>query len=138
MMCAGELHSQEQHCCTPGCRVHGMLQPWLLLLLHEGPSHGYQLLDRLRRDGLASDPDPGLLYRTLRQLEEEGMVVSSWDTTRSGPARRRYELSPEGLDYLHAWVGEVARVRNQLDHFLSAYAQSFPPQAVNPEGKGGD
>ncbi len=115
----------EEHCCTPGCRVHGLLQPWLLLLLHNSPSHGYHLLEKLGADELATSADPGLLYRTLRQLEQDGMVASTWDTEGSGPARRRYEITPEGVDFLHAWVDEVRRVQQRLDHFLDAHAAEF-------------
>ncbi len=125
MSCA-EHHHADEHCCTPGCRVHGLLQPWLLLLLYRGPTHGYDLLEKLGADERTTSADPGLLYRTLRQLEQDGMVASAWDTAGSGPARRRYAITPEGVDFLHAWADEVRRVRNRLDYFLEAHAGAFP------------
>jgi len=77
-------------------------------------------------DKLGDDPDganagPGLLYRTLRRFEEEGLVRSTWDTQGHGPARRIYEITGEGCDYLDAWVVNIRRTRERLDRFLEEY-----------------
>jgi poly-beta-hydroxybutyrate-responsive repressor len=105
--------------------VRGFVQPWLLLLLLQKPSHGYELMERLGQDEEIPDADPGLLYRTLRQLEEDGLVRSTWDTEGKGPARRLYEVTPEGVDYLHAWAVNVRRTRERLDRFLVEYTNHF-------------
>jgi poly-beta-hydroxybutyrate-responsive repressor len=105
--------------------VRGFVQPWLLLLLLQKPSHGYELMERLGQDEEIPDADPGLLYRTLRQLEEDGLVRSTWDTEGKGPARRLYEVTPEGVDYLHAWAVNVRRTRERLDRFLAEYTNHF-------------
>ncbi len=52
------------------------LRPCLLLLLAEGTSHGYELLDRATALGLDA-VDPGGLYRCLRAMDEEGLVRST-------------------------------------------------------------
>jgi len=70
-------------------------------------------------------PDPGTLYRTLRQLEEEGLVRSTWDTGGTGPARRVYELTDQGVEYLHAWSVNIRRTKTQLEHFLAEYEDQF-------------
>jgi len=119
------------HCCPPGGRVRGFAQPWLLLLLSRKPTHGYELMEQLSRDEDTPDVDPGLLYRTLRQLEEDGLVRSSWDTEGAGPARRVYEITDEGIEYLHAWAINIRRTRVRLDRFLAEYETRFP----NEEGR---
>lgn len=63
--------------------------------------------------------DPGLLYRTLRQMEAEGLVTSAWDTEGQGPARRRYTLTDEGLEILRAWAARLAAMRADIDAFVS-------------------
>ena len=70
-------------------------------------------------------PDPGTLYRTLRQFEEEGLVRSAWDTGGAGPARRVYELTEQGLEYLHAWAVNIRRTRERLNRFLAEYETRF-------------
>lgn len=96
------------------------LRACLLLLLAETPSHGYDLLERLGELGLPT-ADPGGLYRILRALEREDLVVSAWETSASGPARRTYELTDEGREWLHAWAGALAEGRRIVGGFLSRY-----------------
>jgi PadR family transcriptional regulator, regulatory protein PadR len=118
-------HDLDERGCRCGTRMRGSVQPWLLLLLRQKPSHGYELMERLGADEQAPDADPGLLYRTLRQLEQDGLVRSTWDTEGPGPARRLYELTPEGVEHLHAWAIDVRRNRQRLDRFLAEYEQLF-------------
>jgi len=118
-------HEGSGRCCGPGSRVRGFIQPWLLLLLLQKPSHGYELMERLAKDEETPDTDPGMLYRTLRQIEEDGLVKSSWDTEGKGPARRLYEVTPEGVEYLHTWAINIRRTRNRLDRFLTVYETHF-------------
>ena len=106
-------------------RVRGFVQPWLLLLLLEKPTHGYDLMERLAGEDGMPDADAGLLYRTLRQFERQGLVESTWDTDVPGPARRRYQVTGEGVEYLHAWALNIRRIRERLDRFLSAYDERF-------------
>src|SRR4051794_2088494 len=68
-------------------------EPHLLLLLMRGSAHGYELLTQLAGLGFRSgSAGQGAVYRTLRRLEEAGCVVSRWETSASGPARRMYEI----------------------------------------------
>ena len=108
-------------CCPPKGRVRGFVQPWLLLLMAQRPAHGYELMEQLAREKDTPGVDPGLLYRTLRQFEKDGLVRSSWDTKGSGAARRVYEITDEGREYLHAWAVNIHRTRERLDRFLAEY-----------------
>jgi PadR family transcriptional regulator len=94
------------------------LRPCLLLLLREHPAHGYDLLERLRPLGFNRD-DPGRLYRALRALENDGLVRSVWEKSSSGPDRRMYELTREGMQTLHDSVIALRLTNELLDVFLS-------------------
>ncbi|MBM4461333.1 MAG: PadR family transcriptional regulator [Chloroflexi bacterium] len=116
-----------------GCRCHtgrmrGLVQPRLLLQLARKPAHGYELMDALDEGANGQAPDPGTLYRTLRGLEEDGLVRSTWDTEGAGPARRVYELTDQGIEFLHAWAVSIRGTRAQLDRFLAGYAEQFQNQ----------
>jgi PadR family transcriptional regulator PadR len=96
------------------------LRPCLLLLLAEGTSHGYELLDQVSELGL-DRVDPGGLYRCLRAMDEEGLVRSSWEPSASGPARRTYELTDEGREWLHVVAGPLADVARALAVYRRRY-----------------
>ncbi|MFC1953087.1 helix-turn-helix transcriptional regulator [Chloroflexota bacterium] len=102
-------------------RVQGTLQPWLLLLLLQKPSHGYELMERLSQSEKIPDVDPGFLYRTLRHLEYDGWVHSSWNMEGEGPARRLYQVTPEGSEYLRTWAADIHLLQQQLSNFQTEY-----------------
>jgi PadR family transcriptional regulator, regulatory protein PadR len=97
------------------------LRPVLLLLLAEGSAHGYDLLEQLPDLNLERT-DAGSLYRSLRAMEQDGFVRSWWEESPSGPARRTYELTDEGLEWLHVWSGSLAEVHRTLGRYLDRYA----------------
>ena len=121
-----ERHGHDrQHCYRHRTQVPSFIQPRLLLFLAQKPAHGYELMDRLEREPDGAEADPGFLYRTLRQFEEDGLVCSSWNTEGSGAARRVYQITGEGLDYLHAWAVSIRRTRERVERFLDDYETEF-------------
>ncbi|MDQ3714966.1 MAG: PadR family transcriptional regulator [Actinomycetota bacterium] len=96
------------------------LRPCLLLLVAEGTSHGYDLLDGVRALGLGR-VDPGGLYRCLRAMDEEGLVRSNWEPSSRGPARRTYILTEEGRDWLSAMAATLAEAHRALNVFHRRY-----------------
>ena len=106
---------------SAGGGIRRFLEPCLLLLLHKGPSHGYELVSALEPFGLG-DVAPGPVYRTLRELEAAGLIQSEWDTESSGgPARRVYRLTEDGHHHLSDWVESLRQTDNALHHFLATY-----------------
>lgn len=96
------------------------LRPCLLLLLAEHPSHGYDLLAAMAAMGVAR-PDPGGMYRTLRAMEHDGLVRSGWEPSTAGPARRSYQVSDAGREWLAHWVASVRDLRRVLDEFVDRF-----------------
>lgn len=88
---------------TEGNEIRSLLRPFLLLLVHERPGHGYELIERLGALGVPG-VEPGHAYRVLRDLERAGLLRSAWEPSGAGPARRRYELTSEGASELAEWV----------------------------------
>jgi PadR family transcriptional regulator, regulatory protein PadR len=102
-------------------RVERFVEPSVLLLLRERAAHGYDLLEQLPE--LIGDHrvDMGNLYRVLRALEEEGIVVSTWDEDLPGPAKRTYELTPAGRRLLDEWATALERAQGHISVFLDRY-----------------
>ena len=102
-------------------RVRNLLRPTLLFLMHQRPAHGYDLVDRLRSFGV-EDIDPSLIYRALRDMEEEGYIQSTWDEEKTqGPPRRVYTLTSEGDNNLQYHVEDLQTTRSRIDQLLQAY-----------------
>jgi PadR family transcriptional regulator PadR len=105
-------------------RVRRFLEPCLLLLLHRADAHGYELAEAIKELGFdeRNPIDSSLIYRTLRWLEENGLVESTWETeTSSGPARRVYRLNEEGNRYLAAWMTDLRATAEMLHSFVDEY-----------------
>jgi len=113
---AGRGRARRRH-------IRGFLEPCLLLLLHMGKSHGYELAQALLPFGL-SQIDSSLVYRMLRGMEAAGLVRSEWQPAKvSGPARRVYHLTPEGDRYLADWANDLRGTDGFLRHFLRVYEE---------------
>lgn len=107
----------------------GLLTAWLLLLLREGATYGYNLRRELQGRGIRTDP--AAMYRMLRTCEEDGLVQSRWATSDEGPRRRMYRLTRKGRRALAELARVIAASRDVQDRFLSTLARSpeTPPAA---------
>jgi PadR family transcriptional regulator PadR len=101
----------------------------LLLSIAEAPAHGYDLTERLSDFGLAGI-DSAAVYRALRALDEEGLVKSWWEESGSGPVRRRYRISQEGLSCLEAWAASVGESASLLTSFVARHRRLRAVSAV--------
>ena len=104
---AGEL-------CSPNRSIH----LFLLLLLRDQPAHGYGLVLQLGSLGITGH-NRGRVYRSLRWLEDAGLVTCRWDTPPVGPARRMYELAPSGASALGLALPRLAQGAPPFDDLVS-------------------
>ncbi len=103
------------------------LVPILLLMLRQWSSYGYELMERMSTFGLVA-MNPGTFYRTLRQMEKDGMVSSSWDTSEGGPARRMYSITDAGEAYLNYWAESLDQYQRMMDTFFRLYTGQPTPR----------
>ena len=68
------VHRGELQCRGLGHGLRRFLDPVLLMRLHYGAAHGYSLLDGLDEFGL-QELDPSVVYRALREMEDEGWTT---------------------------------------------------------------
>lgn len=104
------------------------LQSCLLLLISDDPTYGYDLRDRLPELGLVQR-DWGQLYRTLRGMEQAGLVLSCWESSGAGPSRRTYHLTEKGAERLAEWAHGMERGQARVNLFLSRYGRAHPAGA---------
>lgn len=102
-------------------RPRTWLTPVTLVILREEPSHGYELMERLEDFGF-EQINSGTLYRTLRELEKQGLCKSRWEASTSGPASRVYSVTNEGEAYLSSWAEQCKKYQLVLDSFYRAHS----------------
>ncbi len=101
-------------CKQPGCgrpctcamgNVSRFIEPVVLRILKEKKrSYGYEIAECLEQYALTDATIEGAaLYRTLRTLEANGYVSSTWESG-DGPARRNYSLTRSGHVHLRDWA----------------------------------
>ena len=115
--CGGE--GARQPCCRRrGGGGGALVEPAALAALLYAGGYGYDMRRTIldMTDGEV-DVDVGGLYRSLRRLEDAGAVASRWCEDASGPRRREYELTEQGLELAEQWL-DALRARQRLDELL--------------------
>jgi len=110
-----------------------ILAPFVLLAVSMQRAHGYVIEEYLRALGLFGIT-MSTLYRTLRQLERDGFLESTWEPGPTGPARRVYSITDAGHDWLSSSVAMLDTYRQTIDRFLDLYGTG--PGADRPETDG--
>ncbi len=109
---------------APAGGGHRWMEPFVMVLLAGGPSHGYAIVGELAQLGITTGSvDVGQVYRTLRDLEEAGQVRSTWSTEGSGPARRDYELTEAGYGALDEWAAVMKERARLVAEFDARYLE---------------
>jgi DNA-binding PadR family transcriptional regulator len=120
----------------------GDLRLIVLVLLEDGPRHGYDIIKALeeRSSGIYS-PSPGVVYPTLTYLEEAGYTTAAADGNK-----RVYSITDAGRAYLKenresadailkqmAWIGErVSRAREWSERGWGRRGREQEPEPDTP------
>lgn len=81
--------------------VAASLKPFILSILGEGESYGYEIIQRVQdlTDG-EIQWTTGTLYPLLHSLENKDLLTADWRAADGGPRRKYYRLTPKGLKAL--------------------------------------
>lgn len=103
-------------------KTHGRHAPaFLLLLLNEEPAYGARLLTRLQEELPHCLLDSAIVYRTLMQLERQGLVRGSWKDEGAGQPRKWYVITAKGRRALGEYAADIRRRAENLRFFLDRY-----------------
>lgn len=100
---------------------------------HGNSKYGYDLRAQLAGLGIRL-ADWSQIYRGLRGLEREGLVISCWETSEVGPARRTYHVTDKGARQLHEWI-EAMDAGRRLVGDLAARHRVRASQTRHPAGQ---
>lgn len=121
----------------PDGRRGRWIEPFVLMLIADGPIHGYSVISRLNQLGVTSDGiDVGMVYRTLREFDSQGLVRTKWGL-EEGPPRREYRLTSKGSEVFDEWVGVMGERRRLIEAFLDGARQMGRPVAAARSGRQG-
>lgn len=83
--------------------VAASLKPFVLSILAEGESYGYEIIQRVHAltDGQIRWTT-GTLYPLLHSLENDGLLEATWREAEAGPRRKYYRLTSKGEKALAA------------------------------------
>jgi DNA-binding PadR family transcriptional regulator len=115
-------------CPCSGKTLARIIQPAVMAVLAKETLHGYLIVQRLSKLAMFQDqtPDPAGLYRLLKAMEHDGLVVSTWDMDGAGPAKRRYKLTSSGRKCLARWAGTLTEYRDAITDLLNVVKRSSP------------
>lgn len=115
VFCNGKPHHMER-----------FLEVCLLLLLYDEIGYGYGLIEHLVQFGFSVDDlNVSTLYRSLRKMENEGLVTSRWEEGSQGPKRRLYEITMNGKSELDQWIRILKVRKSRIESLISRYDEKI-------------
>jgi poly-beta-hydroxybutyrate-responsive repressor len=70
-------------------------------------------------------------------MEKDGVVESTWETSKGGPARRMYSITDNGRSYLDFWANSLQQYQKTMDTFFKLYTgQPMRPDEEKKEERG--
>jgi DNA-binding PadR family transcriptional regulator len=96
----------------------GLLRYCVLTLVARRPYYGLEMTERLQALG-GPTISSGTIYPLLNRLRRDGLVTTTWSESSSGPPRRYYSATPEGVDeareFQSAWSPFVSAISELLE-----------------------
>jgi poly-beta-hydroxybutyrate-responsive repressor len=121
----GESEPIDEREPLPGWPPRDILAPFVLLAVSMQRAHGYVIEDYLQTLGIFGIT-MSTLYRTLRQMEKDGFLESTWEPGPTGPARRVYTITDAGHVWLDSSASMLQAYRETIDRFFGLYGTTRP------------
>ncbi len=103
----------------------------VLLVLRDGPAHGYGILQRASELDVGSVPPVATLYATLDRLVRNGLIALDREDIVDGRARRFYVPTEAGNN---AFAAEVDRMERAVALVRSAPKRRRRPAVATAVG----
>lgn len=94
---------------------------FILLMLAEGPKHGLGILSAMDQEVAGHRLDTAVIYRTLKQMEKDHLVVAAWVASDLGPKKKVYSITSEGRECLASYRQDIEACIQRLNRFIAIY-----------------
>ena len=109
-------------CTDKNHKMERFLEVCLLVILYNDIGYGYGLMEDLEYFGFSKeDLNAGSMYRTLRKMEKENLVSSSWQESEMGPKRRIYEITDTGREELKNWIRILELRKTRIEALINKF-----------------
>jgi DNA-binding PadR family transcriptional regulator len=116
-------HEHEEEMIHEGCHhykptpIRGLAHTLILKTLKEKNASGSEIHEKITKEYEVEMPKP-MIYMILRRMERMGLVTSKWETGETGPAKRIYTITEEGLDILEREMERIRRLKELAEKIL--------------------
>lgn len=97
------------------CSFRGLLCFYILHVLSQGPTYGYDLIKRIENLTGFWGPSPGSIYPALKTLKERGLVK-----IRKEKKRIYYEITKKGRNILKDFHESKSQLIEKLEKILES------------------
>jgi len=116
------MKEKEIFCDGKHNKTGRFVEACLLCLLKEEKSYGYSLMEKLSQFGFTEDEiNISIIYRKLRNIENDNLVVSSWIESDQGPNKRIYSITDKGEEALKNWISLLKDRKNRITSIIDKY-----------------
>jgi PadR family transcriptional regulator, regulatory protein PadR len=97
----------------------------ILSVLSRGPLHGYAIMRELEAGSQGYfKMNAALLYPTLHQMEQDGLVQANWEENKGQRRRRVYTITTDGQNRLAQSRSEWRFFFDKLFHVIGQPAET--------------
>ena len=107
---------------------------FLLLNLSDGPAYGNMLVKKMEEELPFCFSDSAIIYRSLKDMENNELVKTSWEIKETGNPVKWYSITPKGLKMLDILSDDIQKCHANLEFFLSKY----PSKKTDSSKRNGD
>ena len=118
------MEKKDLKCGNKHNKTGRFIEACLLCLLKEEKAYGYGLMERLSDFGFEDDAiNMSIIYRNLKRMEDDDLIISSWEEGEQGPDRRIYSITPKGDDELDSWIVLLKDRKHRITSIISKYEE---------------
>ena len=104
--------------------LRGLLHLAILYLIKRKSAYGGEIHQSLKERFGIDAPRP-LIYTLLRRMERGGLITSTWDIRESGPARRMYRITEDGVEHLSRATAKLREAIPIIESIVKALEEEL-------------
>jgi PadR family transcriptional regulator, regulatory protein PadR len=98
----------------------------ILRVIFQAPTYGYEIIQKIEEMSYGRHKiKSGTMYTTLRRMEKENLIISSWKQNKSGPNKREYHATKQGKEYLKNYLEIIIERKKMIDRMAEFYYEHF-------------